>query len=78
MSHSKLTFHTTFVQLRTSLWYANRFRLENIPSSENFHTDECISQCLILASINDYRFRREIYPFLPNFITDKLLYNPKE
>lgn len=75
MLHSNSHFHYHFYQLRTNLWYANRYHLENEPKFESLYTNWCVEHCLELSDIDDEEFRREIYPFLPTFITDKILYN---
>lgn len=68
-------FATVFQQLRTNLWYANRYHLENNIKAETLHLDMCINHCIALDDQDSKMFRREIYPFLPNSITDKLLLN---
>jgi len=66
-------FHREFQALRTHLWYAHRFHLEGQRKDEIFHRTQCLLLCDNLQSIDNKRFRREIYPFLPNIITDVLI-----
>lgn len=75
MSTNTTSFSNLFNQLRTNLWYANRYHLENEIKAEKLHLELCINACVDLNKIDSDRFQREIYPFLPNVITDDLLWN---
>lgn len=75
MSTNRTTFSNVFNQLRTHLWYANRYHLESNIRAEGLHFDLCLDLCIKLNELDSKRFKREIYPFLPNVITDDLLLN---
>lgn len=75
MSTNTTSFSSLFNQLRTNLWYANRYHLENAIKAEQLHLDLCLDVCIQLNKLDSKRFKREIYPFLPNVITDDLLLN---
>lgn len=75
MSTNSTSFSNLFNQLRTYLWYANRYHLEDNIKAEQLHLELCINGCIELNEIDSKRFKREIYPFLPNVITDDLLLN---
>lgn len=75
MATNKTTFSNVFNQLRTHLWYANRYHLEYNIRAEQLHFDLCLDACIHLNKLDSKRFKREIYPFLPNIITDDLLLN---
>lgn len=75
MSTNSTSFSNLFQLLRTNLWYANRYHLENNIRAEQLHLDLCLDACIQLNEIDSKRFKREIYPFLPNIITDDLLLN---
>lgn len=75
MSTNTTSFSNLFNQLRTNLWYANRYHLENEIKAEKLHLELCLDACINLIKLDSRRFKREIYPFLPAIITDDLLLN---
>lgn len=75
MSSNSTSFSNLFNQLRTHLWYANRYYLENQKKAEELHLDLCINTCIQLNEIDSKRFKREVYPFLTTIITADLFLN---